>query len=165
MVITQWTLELVYSTGVQVVSCTLSAGSVLSDSTALFNLVLCVSQWNLFWQKISQSDCVFQLMLGKKTNCPSPLSDFNRLFKGLTGSARGRRGIQSMYFLPFLFNKCMPVHLRTGELADILSGIGLAPSSELTSWTPVLLPVTAYSIPSFESSINAAKLFQIGLGH
>ena len=40
-----------YSTGVQIVSCTLSDDSVLSESTGLFNPVLSVSQWNLFWQK------------------------------------------------------------------------------------------------------------------
>ena len=40
-----------YSTGVQIVSCTLSDDSVLSESTGLFNPVLCVSQWNIFWQK------------------------------------------------------------------------------------------------------------------
>ena len=43
-----------HSTGVQVVSCTLSGDSVLSGSTGLFNPVLCVSQWNLFWQKKNQ---------------------------------------------------------------------------------------------------------------
>ena len=32
----------------------------------LHTLVLCVSQWNLFWQKISQSDCAFQLTLGQE---------------------------------------------------------------------------------------------------
>ena len=61
-----------YSTGVQIVSCTLSDDSVLSESTGLFNPVLCVSQWNLFWQKISQSDCVFQIRLGLEEN-DSPL--------------------------------------------------------------------------------------------
>ena len=37
-----------YSTGVQIVSCTLSDDSVLSESTGLFNPVLCVSQLNFF---------------------------------------------------------------------------------------------------------------------
>ena len=40
-----------YSTGVQIVSCTLSDDSVFTESTGLFNPVLCVSQWNLSWQK------------------------------------------------------------------------------------------------------------------
>ena len=44
-------LSYYYSTGVQIVSCTLSNDSVLSESTGLFNPVLCVSQWNRFWQK------------------------------------------------------------------------------------------------------------------
>ena len=61
-----------YSTGVQIVSCTLSDDSVLSESTGLFNPVLCVSQWNLFWQKTSQWDCVFQIRLGLQEN-DSPL--------------------------------------------------------------------------------------------
>ena len=61
-----------YSTGVQIVSCTLSDDSVISESTGLFNPVLCVSQWNLFWQKISQWDSVFQIMLGFEEN-DSPL--------------------------------------------------------------------------------------------
>ena len=39
----------------------------------------------LFWQKITQSDCVFQVMLGQQENSPSPLGDFNRLFEGLIG--------------------------------------------------------------------------------
>ena len=61
-----------YSTGVQIVSCTLSDDSVLSESTGLFNPVLCVSQWNSSWQKNSQSDCVFQIRLGLEEN-DSPL--------------------------------------------------------------------------------------------
>ena len=40
-----------YSTGVQIVGCTLSDDSVLSESTGLINPVLCVSRWNLFWPK------------------------------------------------------------------------------------------------------------------
>ena len=47
-----------YSTGVQIVSCRLSDDSVLSESTGLFNPVLCVSQWNLFWQKKSANQIV-----------------------------------------------------------------------------------------------------------
>ena len=39
-----------YSTGVQIVSCTLSSDSVFSESTGLFNLVFCASQWNLYCQ-------------------------------------------------------------------------------------------------------------------
>ena len=41
-----------YSTGVQIVSCTLSDDSVFSEITVLFNPVLCVSQWNLFDKKL-----------------------------------------------------------------------------------------------------------------
>ena len=40
-----------YNTGVQIVNCTLSDDSVLSESTGLFKLVLCVSQWYIFWLK------------------------------------------------------------------------------------------------------------------
>ena len=61
-----------HSTWVQIVSCTLSDDSVLWDSTGLFSPVLCVSQWNLFWQKISQWDCVFEIRLGLEEN-GSPL--------------------------------------------------------------------------------------------
>ena len=61
-----------YSTGVQIVSCTLSDDSVLSGSTGLFNPVLCVSQWISFDKKISQWDCVFQIRLGLQEN-DSPL--------------------------------------------------------------------------------------------
>ena len=61
-----------YSTGVQIVSCTLSDDSVLPESTGLFNPILCVSQWNSFDKKISQSDCVFQIRLGMEEN-DSPL--------------------------------------------------------------------------------------------
>ena len=39
-----------YSTGVQIVSCTLSSDSVLSERTGLFNPVLCVGQRNRFGQ-------------------------------------------------------------------------------------------------------------------
>ena len=91
-----------YSTGVQIVSCTLSSDSVLSESTGLFNPVLCVSQWNLFWQKISQSECVFQLMLGLEEHySPPPLGDFNRLFWRPNWSI-----IQIMTFKCDLFFKC-----------------------------------------------------------
>ena len=45
-----------YSTGVQIVSCTLSDDSVLSESTGLNNI--CVSQWNLFRQKKSANEIV-----------------------------------------------------------------------------------------------------------
>ena len=51
-------LILYYSTGVQIVSCTLSDDSVLSERTGLFNPVLCVSQGNLFWQKESANESV-----------------------------------------------------------------------------------------------------------
>ena len=37
-----------------------------------FNPVISVSQWNHFWRKSSQSDCVFQLMLALE-NCILPL--------------------------------------------------------------------------------------------
>ena len=40
-----------YSTGVQIASCTLSSDSVPSESTGLFNSVLCFKQWKLSWQK------------------------------------------------------------------------------------------------------------------
>ena len=61
-----------YTTGVQIVICTLSDESVLSESTGLFNPVLCVSQWYIFWQKIGISDCVFQIRLRLEQNY-SPL--------------------------------------------------------------------------------------------
>ena len=61
-------LIIYYSTGVHIVNCTLSDDSVLSESTGLFNPVLGVSQWNLFWQKISRWDCVFQIRLGLEDN-------------------------------------------------------------------------------------------------
>ena len=75
-----------YSTGVQIVSCTLSVDSVLSESTGLFNPVLCVSQWNIFWQKNQP----IRLCLSNQVRpggewFPSPLGDFNRLFEGLIG--------------------------------------------------------------------------------
>ena len=72
-----------YSTGVQIVSCTSSDDSVLSESTGLFNPVLCVSQWNLFWQK-NQPMRLCQVRPGREW-LPSPLADFNRLFGGLIG--------------------------------------------------------------------------------
>ena len=50
-----------YSTGVQIVSCTLSDDSVLSESTGLFNPVLCVSQWNLFDKKSANEIVSFKL--------------------------------------------------------------------------------------------------------
>ena len=78
-------LILHYSTGVQIVSCTLSRDSVLSESTGSFNEALSVSaKENSFDKKINQSDCVFQLMLGLEEHySPSPLDDFNRLFECL----------------------------------------------------------------------------------
>ena len=71
-----------YSTGVQIVNCTLSSDSVLSDSTGLFNPVLSVSANEIaFDKKISQSECVFQLMLGLEEHySPPPLGDFSRIF-------------------------------------------------------------------------------------
>ena len=89
-----------YSTGVQIVSCTLSSDSVLSDSTGLFNLVLCVSQWNIFWQKKNnQSDCVFQLKLGMEEHySSSPLADFNRLFEGQIGTLFKIWHLDMIYF-------------------------------------------------------------------
>ena len=73
-----------YSTGVQIVSCTLSDDSVLSESTGLFNPVLCVSQWNLFWQQNQPIRLCLsnQVRHGRKL-FPSPLDDFNRLFEDL----------------------------------------------------------------------------------
>ena len=75
-----------YSTGVQIVSCTLSDDSVLSESTGLCNPVLCVSQWNLFWQK-NQSIrlCLSNQVRPGREWFLSPLGDFNRLFEGLIG--------------------------------------------------------------------------------
>ena len=75
-----------YSTAVQIVSCTLSDDSVLSESTGLFNPVLCVSQWNLFWQQNQPIRLCLsnQVRHGRKL-FPSPLGDFNRLFEGLIG--------------------------------------------------------------------------------
>ena len=75
-----------YSTGVQIVSCTLSDDSVLSESTGLFNPVLCVSQWNLFWQKNQPMRLCLSNQVRPGRECfPSPLGDFNRLFEGLIG--------------------------------------------------------------------------------
>ena len=55
--------------------------STLSEYRVIQPGTLNVSQWNLFWQNITQSDCVFQLMLGlEEYYSPSPLGDFNRLF-------------------------------------------------------------------------------------
>ena len=59
---------LYFRTGEQIVSCTLSGVSVLSESTGLFSLVLCVSGGNIFWKKISKSDCVFHFTLGQQEN-------------------------------------------------------------------------------------------------
>ena len=75
-----------YSTGVQIVSCTLSDDSVLSESTGLFNPVLCVSQWNLFWQKNQPIRlCLSNQVRSAREWFPSPLGDFIRLFEGLIG--------------------------------------------------------------------------------
>ena len=75
-----------YSTGVQIVSCTLSDDSVLSESTGLFNPVLCVSQWNLFWQKNQPMRlCLSNQVRSAREWSPSPLGDFIRLFEGLIG--------------------------------------------------------------------------------
>ena len=52
-------MEIDYNTGVQIVNSTLSEDLVLSESTGSFNAVLSVNQWNIFWQNIIQSDCVF----------------------------------------------------------------------------------------------------------
>ena len=67
-----------YSTGVQIVSCTLLDDSVLSESTGLFDPVLCVSRWNLFWQKNQPIRLCLSthVRLGKKST--SPFGDFNR---------------------------------------------------------------------------------------
>ena len=79
-------VDINYSTGVQIVSCTLSDDSVLSESTGLCNLVLCVSQWNLFWQQNQPIRLCLsnQVRHGRKV-FPSPLCVFNRLFEGLIG--------------------------------------------------------------------------------
>ena len=75
-----------YSTGEQIVSCTLSDDSVLSESTGLFNPVLCVSQWNLFWQKNQPMRlCLSNQVRSAREWFPSPLGDFIRLFEGLIG--------------------------------------------------------------------------------
>ena len=75
-----------YSTGVQIVSCTLSDDSVLSESTGLFNPVLCVSQWNLCWQKNQPIRlCLSNQVRPGREWFPSPLGDFNRLFEGPIG--------------------------------------------------------------------------------
>ena len=75
-----------YSTGVQIVSCTLSDDSVLSESTGLFNPVLCVSKWNLFWQKNQPMRlCLSNQVRSAREWFPSPLGDFIRLFEGLIG--------------------------------------------------------------------------------
>ena len=77
---------LYYSTGVQIVSCTLSDDSVLSESTGLFNPVLCVSQWNLFWQKNQPMRlCLSNQVRSAREWFPSPPGDFIRLFEGLIG--------------------------------------------------------------------------------
>ena len=81
-----WYLNDYYSTGVQIVSCTLSDDSVLSESTGLFNPVLCVSQWNLFWQKNQPMRlCLSNQVRSAREWFPSPLGDFIRLFEGLIG--------------------------------------------------------------------------------
>ena len=75
-----------YSTGVQIVSFTLSDDSVLSESTGLFHPVLCVSQWNLFWQKNQPMRlCLSNQLRLRREWFPSPLGDFNRFFEGLMG--------------------------------------------------------------------------------
>ena len=89
-----------YNTGVQIVSCTLSGDSVLSESTGLFNPVLCVSQWNLFWQKNQP----MRLRLSNQVRpgrewFPSPLGDFNRLFEGPIGELFKIRHWNMFYFL------------------------------------------------------------------
>ena len=70
-----------YSIGVQIVSCTLSSDSVLSESTGSFNSVISVLVNEIsFDKKISQSVCVFQLTLGLEEHySPSPLGDLNGL--------------------------------------------------------------------------------------
>ena len=73
-----------YSTGIQIISCTLSDDSVLSESTGLFNPVLCVSQWNLFWQKNQPMRlCISNQVWPGREWFSSPPGDFNRLFEGL----------------------------------------------------------------------------------
>ena len=84
---TPWTdAKRYYSTGVQIVSCTLSDDSVLSESTGLFNPVLCVSQWNLCWQKNQPMRlCLSNQFWPWREWFPSALGDFNRLSEGLIG--------------------------------------------------------------------------------
>ena len=60
----------IYSTGVQIVSCTLSDDSVLSENTGLNNSV---SANEISSDKNSQWDCVFQISLGVEDN-DSPLN-------------------------------------------------------------------------------------------
>ena len=74
-----------YSTGVKIFSCILSDNLVLSGSTGLFNSVLCVSQWNFFWQKKIMRLCLSNRVRPGREWFPSPLGDFNRLLEGLIG--------------------------------------------------------------------------------
>ena len=86
LICNKWSGFFYYSTGVQIVSCTLSDDSVLSESTGLFNPVLCVSQWNLFWQKNQPMRlCLSNQVRSAREWFPSPLGDFIRLFEGLIG--------------------------------------------------------------------------------
>ena len=76
-----------YSTGVQIVSCTLSDDSVLSESTGLFNPVLLCQPIKSLLTKKNQP---MRLCLSNQVRpgwewLPSPLGDFNRPFEGLIG--------------------------------------------------------------------------------
>ena len=91
--------DIYYSTGVQIVSSTLSDDSVLSESSGLFNPVLCVSQWNLFWQKNQPIGlCLSNQVRPGREWFPSPLGDFNRLFEGLIGELFKIRNWNMFYF-------------------------------------------------------------------
>ena len=101
------TLFHVYSTGVQIVSCTLSDDSVLSENTGLFNPVLCVSQWNLFWQKNQPIRlCLSNQVRPGREWFSSPFGDFNRLFEGLIGELFKIWYWNMFYF--FLWHQCGP---------------------------------------------------------
>ena len=90
-----------YSTGVQIVNCTLSSDSVLSDSTGLFNPVLSVWANEIAFDKKLANQSVFQMMLGLEEHySPPPLGDFSRLF------LKAWNIIQIMTFKCDLFFKC-----------------------------------------------------------
>ena len=93
-------ITIIAQASVQIVSCTLSDDLVLSESTGLFNPVLCVSQWNLFWQKNQPMRlCLSNQVRPGREWFPSPLGDFNRLFEGLIGELSQIWHWNMFYFL------------------------------------------------------------------